>query len=57
MRIIFEEMEDGIKIRPMNEQYFKSYAGILSGAGNLGEEMKKMKEEELNLEKRKEELV
>jgi hypothetical protein len=34
----------------MNEQYFKSFAGILKGTGNLAEEMKKIKEEEKRLE-------
>ncbi len=50
MRVVFEEMEDGIKIIPMNGQFFKSYAGILSGKGDLRTEMKNMKEEELAME-------
>jgi len=46
MKIILEETENGVLIIPMNEQYFRSFAGILKGTGNLDEEMKKMKEEE-----------
>lgn len=57
VRMVFEETKDGIKIRPMNEQYFRSYAGILSGTGNLKEDMKKMKEEELAFDLRKEKLA
>ncbi len=48
--MIFEEMENGIKIMPMNREYFKFYAGILSRTGALKEELKKMKEEELGME-------
>lgn len=52
-KIIFEETENGVLITPMNEQYFKSFVGILRGNGNLTEEIKKMKEEEKKLEERK----
>ena len=51
-KVIFEETDKGVLITPVNEQYFKSFAGILK-AGNLKEDMKKMKEEEKHLEDRK----
>ncbi len=51
-KVIFEETDKGVLITPMNEQYFKSFAGILKG-GNLGTDMKKMKEEEKILEEKK----
>lgn len=53
VKVIFEETEDGVVIRPMNEQYFKSFKGILKSDGNLKEEMKKVKEDEKKLEERK----
>jgi AbrB family looped-hinge helix DNA binding protein len=53
VKVILEETDKGVLITPMNEQYFKSFAGILKKTGNLKEEMKKMKEEEKNLEDRK----
>ena len=52
VKVIFEETDKGVLIKPMNEQYFKSFAGILKG-GNLAEDMKKMKEEEKTLEEKK----
>ncbi len=51
-KVIFEETEKGVLISPMNEQYFKSFAGILK-SGNLAEDIKKMKEEEKGLEEKK----
>ena len=51
-KVIFEETAKGVLITPMNEQYFKSFAGILK-SGNLAEDMKKMKEEEKMLEEKK----
>jgi AbrB family looped-hinge helix DNA binding protein len=51
-KVIFEETSKGVLITPMNEQYFKSFAGILK-SGNLAEDMKKMKEEERILEEKK----
>ncbi len=51
-KVIFEETEKGVLITPMNEQYFKSFAGILK-AGNLAADIKKMKEEENALEEKK----
>lgn len=53
VKIIFEETENGLVIRPMNEDYFKSFAGILTGNGKLKEEIRKMKEEDNSLEERK----
>ncbi len=52
VKVVFEETANGVLIKPMNEQYFKSFAGILKG-GNLKEDMKKMKEVEKALEERK----
>ena len=52
VKVILEETDKGVLITPMNEQYFKSFAGILKG-GNLKEEMKKLKAEEKELEERK----
>ena len=52
VKVVFEETADGVLLKPMNEHYFKSFAGILKG-GNLKEDMKKMKEEEKALEERK----
>jgi len=52
VKVIFEETENGVIIRPMNADYFKSFRGILK-SGNLKEEMKEMKEEEKKLEDRK----
>jgi AbrB family looped-hinge helix DNA binding protein len=53
VKVIFEETEKGVIIRPMNEDYFKSFRGILKSTGNLKEEMKEMKVEEKRLEDRK----
>ena len=52
VKVVFEETAKGVLITPMNEQYFKSFAGILKG-GNLADDMKKMKEEEKTLEEKK----
>ena len=52
VKVVFEETDKGVLITPMNEQYFQSFAGILKG-GNLKEDMRKMKEEEKELEDRK----
>ena len=52
VKVILEETDKGVLITPMNEQYFKSFAGILK-SGNLKEEMKRMKAEEKELEERK----
>ena len=52
VKVVFEETANGVLIKPMNEQYFNSFAGILKG-GNLKEDMKKMKEKEKAFEERK----
>ncbi|MBI5858567.1 MAG: AbrB/MazE/SpoVT family DNA-binding domain-containing protein [Sphingobacteriales bacterium] len=52
VKIVFEETDKGVLITPMNEHYFKSFAGILK-SGNLKEDMRKMKQEEKRLEDRK----
>ncbi len=52
VKIVFEEASDGVMIKPMNEQYFKSFAGILK-SGSLKQDMKKMKDEEKGLEEKK----
>jgi AbrB family looped-hinge helix DNA binding protein len=53
VKVIFEETESGVIIRPINEQYFKAFRGILSSTGKLKEEMKAVKSEEKKLEDRK----
>jgi len=53
VKVIFEETENGVVIRPMNENYFKSFMGVLKATGNLKEEMRNMKAEEKKLEERK----
>ncbi len=50
VKIIFEETPNGLIIKPMDEQYFKSFMGILKSTGNLKEEMKQMKAEEEKFE-------
>jgi len=52
IKVVFEETGNGVLIKPMNENYFKSFAGILK-SGDLKEDMKKMKEEEKLHEDRK----
>lgn len=52
VNIIFEETEKGVLLTPMNEDFFKSFAGILTKTGNLETELKKMKAEDILLEKR-----
>ncbi len=53
VKVIFEETDKGVIIRPMNEEYFNSFMGILKSSGNLKEEIKKYKEEEKKLEEAK----
>jgi AbrB family looped-hinge helix DNA binding protein len=53
VKVIFEDTDGGVMIKPMNEHYFKSFKGILKSQGNLKEEIKEMKEEEKKLEDRK----
>ncbi|MEO8860987.1 MAG: AbrB/MazE/SpoVT family DNA-binding domain-containing protein [Ginsengibacter sp.] len=52
-KVLFEETESGVVIRPVNEQYFKSFRGILSSTGKLKEEMKALKAEEKKNDERK----
>jgi AbrB family looped-hinge helix DNA binding protein len=53
VKVIFEETENGVVIRPMNENYFKSFKGLLKSTGNLKDEMRQMKTEEKKLEEKK----
>ena len=53
VKVLFEETEGGVIIRPINEQYFKSFRGMLSSNGKLRDEMKAFKVEEKKLEERK----
>ncbi len=53
VKVVFEETPKGVLITPMNEQYFKSFAGILKRTGNLKEDIKQLKEEEKVLEEKK----
>jgi AbrB family looped-hinge helix DNA binding protein len=53
VKVVFEETDEGVIIKPLNEHYFKSFRGILKSTGNLKEEMKAMKEEERKIEERK----
>ena len=53
VKVIFEETENGVIIRPMNENYFKSFMGVLKSTGNLKAEVQKMKMEEKKMEERK----
>lgn len=56
-KVIFEETPDGVLVKPMNEQFFKQYIGVLKSNGNLKDEMKQLKQEEILLEERKEKAV
>ncbi|MBI2729561.1 MAG: AbrB/MazE/SpoVT family DNA-binding domain-containing protein [Sphingobacteriales bacterium] len=53
VKVIFEETDAGVVIRPINEDYFKTFRGILSATGKLKAEMRAWKEEEKKLEDRK----
>ena len=53
VKVVFEETDKGVLLTPMNEQYFKSFAGILKSTGGLKEDMKQMKEEEKLIEEKK----
>ncbi len=52
-KVIFEETDGGVVIRPINDQYFKSFRGMLSSTGKLKEEMKALKAEEKKNDERK----
>lgn len=53
VKVIFEETANGLVIRPMNEDYFNSFRGIIKSTGDIKETMKEMKDEEKKLEDRK----
>ena len=53
IKIMFEEAENGLIIKPLNKSYFESFAGILQSRGNFNKEMNQFKEEEKRLENRK----
>ena len=53
VKVAFEETDKGVILKPMNEEYFNSFRGILKSSGNLKDEMREMKEEEKKLEDRK----
>ena len=53
VKVIFEETENGVILRPMNGDYFKSFKGIMKPTGKLKEEMRQFREEERKLEERK----
>ena len=53
VKVVFEETDKGVLLTPMNEQYFKSFAGILKNTGGLKVDMKQMKEEEKLIEEKK----
>jgi len=53
VKIVFEETEDGVIIRPMNDSYFKSFKGVLKSTGKLKEELQQMKADEKHREEKK----
>ncbi len=53
VKVLFEETEGGVLVKPINEQYFKSFRGMLSSARKLKEDMKAYKGEEKKYEDRK----
>lgn len=53
-KVIFEETPEGVLVKPLNQQFFKQYIGVLKGNKNLEEEIKQLKQEEISLEERKE---
>jgi AbrB family looped-hinge helix DNA binding protein len=53
MKVVFDEAEGGVMIRPVNEGYFKAFRGMLTSTGKLKEELKAIKLEEKRLENRK----
>lgn len=52
VKIIFEETKDGVLMKPMNEDYFNSFVGILK-SGDLKQDMQEMREEESVYENKK----
>lgn len=57
VKVIFEETKDGLIIKPMDEHYFESLAGILKSSLPSTNEYMKMKQEEKELEERKMNLI
>lgn len=57
VKVIFEETKDGLVIKPMDEHYFESLAGILKSSLPSTNEYMKMKQEEKELEERKMNLI
>ena len=53
VKVIFEETDKGVVIKPMNEEYFNSFMGILKSDGNLKNEIKQYKKEEKQAEEHK----
>lgn len=53
VKVIFEETENGVVIRPMNAAYFESFAGKFKDSLPSTKEYLKMKKEELKLEEDK----
>ena len=53
VKVIFEETENGVVIRPMNEAYFESFAGKFKDSLPSTKEYLKIKKEELKLEEDK----
>jgi AbrB family looped-hinge helix DNA binding protein len=53
VKVIFEDTDNGVIIRPMNEAYFESFAGKFKDALPSTKEYKKLKKEELKLEEEK----
>lgn len=45
-KVLFEETAGGVVIKPINEQYFRSFRGMLSSTVKLREELKAFKTEE-----------
>ena len=57
VKVVFEETPGGVILKPMNEDYFNSFMGILKSDGNLKDEIKQHKKEERQLEERKTKLL
>ena len=53
VKVVFEEAEGAVVIRPINELYFKNFRGMLSSSGKLKEEIKAYKAEDKKKEDRK----
>lgn len=53
VKIIFEETDNGVVIRPMNEAYFESFAGKFKDSLPSTKEYLKQKKEEFKLEESK----